>query len=95
MVKHVVIWKLVEKSDGEKFKLAIEGLSGKIPGLISIEAGLDFNGSESAGDLILISTHESKEALDAYQNHPDHVAVKNLIVPGVYKRMVVDFTVDE
>ena len=33
MVKHVVIWKLKELSDGIRLKTEIEALSGKIPGV--------------------------------------------------------------
>lgn len=92
MVKHVVIWKLKDKADGQKLKNAIEYIAGKIPGLLSIEAGIDENCSDAAGDLILISTHSDKAALDAYQIHPVHVELKNLIVSCVSDRIVVDYT---
>lgn len=93
MVKHVVAWKLKNLEDGPKLKVAIESLAGKIPGLIEIEAGLDFNKSDAASDLILISTHIDKAALDAYQVHPEHVKVKDMIVPAVSSRIVVDYTI--
>lgn len=91
MIKHVVIWKLKDKKDGPVLKKAIEDLNGKIDGLLSIEAGIDINGSEAAGDLILISTHSDKKALDAYQVAPLHIELKNKIVPCVSDRTVVDY----
>lgn len=93
MVKHVVIWKLKELSDGIKLKAGIEALSGKIPGLLSIEAGVDINRSETAGDLILISTHEDSEALALYQNHPVHIELKDKIIPCVTGKTVVDYEI--
>lgn len=94
MIKHVVIWKLKDKKDGPMLKEAIDALEGKIPGLVSIEGGLDVNGSEAAGDLILISVHDDKEALDAYQIHPVHLELKDKIVPCVSSRTVVDYHID-
>ncbi|MBN2618537.1 MAG: Dabb family protein [Spirochaetales bacterium] len=93
MIKHVVIWKLKEIEDGPKLKKEIDSLNGQIPGLISIETGLDLNRSSAAGDLILISIHESKDALDLYQDHPLHVKVRDKIVEAVTSRIVVDFEV--
>lgn len=93
MIKHVVIWKLKELTKGPELKAEIESLKGMIPGLIDIEAGLDINRSEAAGDLVLISSHESKEALKEYQVHPLHVKLKDKIVAAVSSRVVVDFTV--
>lgn len=93
MVKHVVVFKLKDLNDGPKLKDAIESMAGKIPGLLAIEAGLDFNKSDAAGDLILISSHTDKDALNVYQDHPVHVDVKNQIVPCVTSRTVVDYEV--
>ena len=67
-------------------------LDGKIPGLISIDAGTDINRSGAAWDVVLISEHESKEALETYQAHPDHVEVKNFIGSVAAERVVVDYT---
>ena len=93
MVKHIVVWKLKNMEDSEMLKKAIESLYGKIPGLISIEAGIDFNRSNASGDIVLISVHKDKASLDLYQTHPEHVIVKDLIVPRVLSRTVVDFEV--
>jgi len=93
MVKHVVMWRLKNKEDGVFLREEILSLEGKIPGLVSIEAGLDFNQSGAAYDLVLISTHIDREALAIYQDHPEHVRVKNIIVPLVGDRGVVDFDI--
>lgn len=91
MIKHIVIWKLKSLTDGPVLKKAIESLNGKIPGLLSIEAGLDINRSDSGGDLVLISTHSDISALEIYQSHPVHLELKDKIGVAVTGRTVIDF----
>lgn len=93
MIKHVVIWKLNNIDDAQRLKEDIESLSGKIPGLISIEAGININKSDVAGDLILISSHTDSKALAEYQINPFHVEVKNRIVLSTGNSTVVDFEI--
>ena len=92
MVKHVVMWKLRDISDGDEVVKRLKNLEGRIPGLISIDAGTDINKGSAAWDVVLISEHESPEALDSYQNHPDHVKVKDFIGSVTSERVVVDFS---
>lgn len=96
MVKHMIIWKMKEDlSDPAAAKLAIkealEGLVGVIPGLLEMHIlteGFDC----SAGDIMMDSTLESKEALDAYQIHPAHQAVAgNIVCPAVCQRLSFDY----
>jgi DNA-directed RNA polymerase subunit H (RpoH/RPB5) len=92
MIKHVVMWKLNNISDGDEVVKKLKNLEGRIPGLISIDAGTDTNKSTSAYDVVLISRHESQEALDSYQVHPEHLEVKKFIGSVVKERVVVDFS---
>lgn len=96
MIKHVILWKLKDKiEDKEGVKKAIknglEGLKGKIPGMIDISVricGL----SSSNTDLMLDSSFESEEALKGYSVHPDHVKVANERVrPFTEVRSCFDF----
>ncbi len=91
MIKHVVMWNLKDKSRGAELKAAIENLQGKIPGLVSIEAGLNINKSNAAADLVLVSTHTDREALTIYQEHPIHVELKDIIIAAVTSQKVVDY----
>jgi stress responsive alpha/beta barrel protein len=92
MIKHVVMWKLNNISDGDEVVKKLKNLEGRIPGLISIDAGTDTNKSGVAYDVVLISHHESQEALESYQLHPDHVEVKEFISSVVRDSAVVDFS---
>ncbi|MGL1890431.1 MAG: Dabb family protein [Spirochaetaceae bacterium] len=93
MIKHVVMWKLKELDDAPRLKGEIEAIAGKIPGLLSIEAGVNINTSPAASDLVLISTHSDKAALEAYQINPIHLELKAIIVAAVTGSTVVDFEV--
>ena len=98
MVKHMVMWRLHDEVDGVgkndkavEIKQALEALNGKIPGLIHLEVGLDFDGSSQAADIVLYSELESREALAAYQAHPLHQAVIPLVKGAAKERVVVDY----
>ena len=81
MVKHVIVWTLKdeysasEKEDIKKgIKEGLEGLKGKVPGIVEIKVHI--NGLDSSNaDLILDSTFENEDALKGYAVHPDHVKV--------------------
>jgi len=100
MVKHIVMWRLHDEVDGVSkneaavsIKKALEDLEGRIPGLIHIEVGLDFDGSDQAADVVLYSELESRETLADYQAHPLHQAVIPLVKKHACERTVVDYEV--
>ena len=100
MVKHIVFWKLRESAEGRDkaanarlVKERLEALAGRIPGLLRIEVGFDFLQGETSNDLALYSELASREALDAYQAHPEHQAVIPLIRALTSERRSVDYEV--
>jgi len=93
MIKHIVMWKLRNKADAEIIKDNLEALVGKIPGLLSVEVGIDFSNSEQSADVVLYSELENREALAAYQAHPEHQAVIPLLKAAAVSRTVVDYEV--
>ena len=87
-------------SDSEKesvkkgIKDGLEGLKGKIPGLIDIKVNTEGRLASSTADLMLDSTFESVEALKGYSVHPEHVAVADSKVrPYTKIRSCLDFEV--
>ena len=98
MVKHMIIWKfkdeLEEKEARAKdIKAALEGLAGKIDGLVEMHI-LTERYECSSGDLMMDSTFENKEALDLYQSHPLHKEIANgLVRPSMQERLSFDFEV--
>ena len=95
MVKHIVLWTLKPEQKDNAEKIAEElskkfgALVGKVEGLTAAEFGRNYNGG--AYDLVLCCTLASKEAEQAYQTHPAHVAIKNIVHTLVCARECVDF----
>ena len=86
MIKHMVMWNLQKKAKGrtaaENAKIIMErlkALNGRIPGMKMLEVGMDFSRSPMSFDMGLYSEFESRKALDDYQEHPEHAAVRDFI----------------
>ena len=95
MVKHIILWKLKEEYNKDDIKQGIkdglEGLIGKIPGLMDISVQTDSLESSNA-DVMLYSVFESEAALKGYATHPEHVFVANTFVrPYTETRLCLDF----
>ena len=99
MVKHIILWTLnPELSEEEKavvkrgIKEGLEGLVGKVPGLIDVKVHVDGRLASSTCDVMLDSTLESEEALRGYAKHPEHLAVANgKVRPYTVQRTCLDF----
>lgn len=100
MIKHIILWKLKsdytndEKKEIKKgIKEGLEGLLGKIPGLIDIKVQTEHLSSSNA-DLMLDSSFESEEALKAYAVHPLHVEVADgKVRPYTALRSCLDYEI--
>ena len=92
------MWKLEDEADGmskseniTRIESALNSLPSVIEEISSLELGVNFNPTEAAYDLVLITTHNDQDALDAYNNHPSHQDAAKLIGKLVADRKVVDF----
>ncbi|MGN0149647.1 MAG: Dabb family protein [Clostridia bacterium] len=96
MVRHIVMWRMADSDDkinkAKAIKENLEALKDKIDVLVDIQVGLNFEASDSASDVVLVSTFKSVEDLNVYQQHPAHKAVGATYVrPNVSERRVVDY----
>ena len=94
MIVHIVMFDFKEEQKQEhiaRTKEMLEALVAKIEPLLSMEVGVDFNGSERAMDLSLISTFETKEGLKEYATHPAHLEVVAFIKEVTVASKVVDY----
>lgn len=95
MVKHVVMWRYKNKSDIKIAQDLLEGMRGKVPSLLSIETGVNFLESPASYDLVLITGHKDRAALDAYQVDPLHEEAKAVLGKLDSERVVVDFEIQQ
>jgi len=100
MTKHIVFWRLNEGAYGNDkqtnakiLKEKLLAMKDKVNGLIKIEVGFDFSNGKDSCDVVLYSEFENKEALNRYQIHPDHKAIKKWLGEVRYERRVVDYEI--
>lgn len=98
MVKHIILWSLKDEFSTEEketikseIKEGLEGLVGKIPGLLDVKVNINPLPSSNA-DLMLDSSFENEEALKNYATHPEHVKVADgKVRPFTKTRSCLDF----
>ena len=101
MVKHVILWQLKDELSAEEkaavkagIKEGLEGLAGKIPGLLDVRVYTDALPSSANADLMLDTTFTDATALKGYSTHPAHVAVADgKVRPYTKARFCLDYEV--
>ena len=100
MIKHIVLWKLKDSFEGKSkketaqlLKAALEGLKGKIKEIHALEAGINFNPAGTACDISLYSEFKTRQDLENYQKHPEHLKVAELVRQVTVERRVSDYEV--
>ena len=94
MVMHIVMFQFqkgTSETIKEEIKQQIEELADLVPGLLNIKVGHNFAQEDRAMDMVLISHFESKEDLDFYATHPEHLKVVEYIKTVAEYSKVVDF----
>ena len=100
MIKHIVLWKLKEPAEGKaksetagELKAALEGLKGKIWEIQALEVGFNFNPADTACDVSLYSEFKTRQDLDRYQKHPEHLKVAEFVKKVTVERRVADYEI--
>lgn len=94
MIVHIVMFEFKPQNKEQNIALIQErlvALETLVPSLKKMEVGINFNESERAFDLSLYSTFDSKEDLQAYAIHPEHLKVVDLIKEMTLTSKVVDY----
>lgn len=95
MVRHIILWQIKDDADKASVKKnakeALEGLAGKIDGLLSVKVHI--NGLESSNsDMMLETSFTEEAALKGYSVHPLHVkAADTYVRPFTKLRVCLDF----
>lgn len=91
MIKHIVMYKLNNKSDAESLRNKFLSMRGKIQELINIDTGIDILNTDRSYDVVLICEFMSVDDMNAYQNNPIHLDVKEYVQSVVCKAKSVDY----
>lgn len=100
MIKHIVMWHLKDHAEGAdkatnaiKMKALLDACADIVPGILKLEVAIAQAGLEATYDVVLYSEFESVAALDAYQNHPQHLALKPFVGAIRLARQCMDYEV--
>lgn len=97
-VRHIVMWRVRGETDAErraaleKVKYSFESLRGRIPGMHTLEIGVDVSRISYACDVVLVTEFGSHEALAAYATHPEHLRVRDELEGLRVERYQVDYS---
>ena len=100
MIKHIVMWNLrgetlEQRAEAAQFvKGRFEGLVGLIPGLRTLEIGVDVSRVDYACDVVLYSEFDDAQALAGYAVHPAHLQVRQELGDIRIERYQVDYQPD-
>ena len=101
MIKHIVMWQLKDHAEGAdkatnalKIKALLEACSDIVPGIMKLEVAIARPDLEATYDVVMYSEFESAAALDAYQNHPQHLALKPFVGAIRLARQCMDYEVN-
>ena len=95
MIKHIVMFKLSEKTP-ENMEYAIKSLKsleGNIETLKAIEIGSDFLESERSYDIVLTAQFDNQEDLKIYAEHENHLQVVKIMRSLCTSSVVVDYKI--
>ncbi len=98
MIEHIVMIKLsdsyntqIKLDKAKKLKNLLESLPAKINEIKSYKVGLNISTSPNAFDIVLVSTFESLNTLEAYRVHEEHQKVLKKIKEYASVTAVVDY----
>ncbi|APH05087.1 Dabb family protein [Bacillus weihaiensis] len=95
MVEHIVLCTFSEQTTDDQKKEAIsrlKALKEEIPGIIDIQAGMNFSDRNKGYEVGLTVRFDDREALEVYGPHPKHQAVLAYLKEiGITDLICVDF----
>lgn len=100
-VKHIVLFRLKDFADGcsksenvKKIKRMLDELPIKIDVIKYYEVGININDSHRAVDISIISSFETIDDLNVYQEHPAHKQAVEYIIKVCSESWVSDYIID-
>jgi hypothetical protein len=100
MVKHLVMWRLRRNMAGEtaivereRLLQVVADMRTGIEGLRALELGFHEGNSADAADIALCAVFQDWAALQSYEQHPLHLALKDILGPIRSEKRVVDYEI--
>ena len=101
MIRHIVIWNLKDHAEGadkatnlQKAQNLLLSCAQVVPGIRAFEVATATPGMDCTNDLVLHMLLDDAQVLAAYQNHPQHLAIKPFMKAVVNERHCMDFNVN-
>jgi hypothetical protein len=94
MVVHIVMFEFKDENreeNIEKVSSMLNSLIDSVPTLRQIEVGKNFNDTQRAMDLSIITIFDDKDGLSRYATHPEHLRVVEFIREVTTQTRVVDY----
>lgn len=102
MIRHLVFFKMQPEALGQdgaanarEMAKKFRSISKEIPGVISVELGLNFNDEAQFYEMALNQVFESKAALTKYIADPRHIEVRTFVRQVIDHRIQVDYEIDD
>lgn len=99
MIRHIVMWNLYEQAEGadkatnlQKAKALLLSCAQVVPGISIFEVATATPGMDCTNDLVLHMLVDDAQVLAAYQNHPQHMAIKPFMKAVVKERRCMDYS---
>ncbi len=100
MLRHIVMWQLHPQAEGAdkasnlaKAKALLLSCAQVVPGIRTFEVATATPGMDCSSDLVLHMLVDDAQVLAAYQNHPQHLAIKPFMKAVVQERRCMDYLV--
>ena len=100
MIRHIVMWNLKDHAEGadksinlEQAKKLLLSIAQVVPGIRAFEVATATPDMDCTNDLVLHMLLDDAQVLAAYQNHPDHLAIKPFMKVVVQERRCMDLIV--
>ena len=91
MIKHIVMFKLKDRSTAPQMKARLMEIEGNIDVIREWEVGINIGESSKPYDVVVYSAFDSLADVATFRKHPKHVEVVESIKPLIETSGTVDY----